>query len=119
TAGLFAKGNGLGNIDGNGTGRRSARRGGVIQAGDVGGAIGGLTGTIGSKLEKGDVLVCWLMDESISLLEDRQMVADKVEPFFRQQEARDPKHNFQLYNAVVSFGITSHELVKPIRFSSQ
>ena len=114
----FAGGKGLSDVGGDGNGPRSAARGGVRQAGGVGDAVDGVIGSIRGKLEKGDLLVCWLMDESISLLEDRQMVADKVEPFFHEIEARDKKGNFQLYNAVVGFGIQSQELVRPSRFSS-
>src|SRR6185295_2942994 len=119
-SGLMGGGGGaLNDAGGDGHGGRRAGSGGVRGAGGVGDAVGGITRTIDAKLEKGDLLVVWLMDESISLLDDRQMVAEKIGPYFRSIEARDKKGNFQLYNAVVGFGYRSVELVKPTRFSSQ
>ena len=81
----------------------------------VDGVIRGIKG----ELEKGDLLVCWLIDASISLADDRQLIANRVEPFFREIEALDPKKNHKLVNSVVAFSDTTWEVIKPTNFSAE
>jgi len=111
---------GHGSKTGQGGGRRrsNAAMGGVVGAGDVNGAVDGLTGGIAREMEAGDLLVVWLVDASISLVEDRQKVADRIDPFFRSIENRG-KGMYRLQNAVVAFGSTTVEVVKPTSFGSQ
>lgn len=98
--------------------RSSARHGGVVQAAGVGDAIDGVIGGIRGELEKGDLLVCWLADSSISLLDDRQIIAERIEPFFKEVEQRS-KNSFKLMNAVVAFGGAPLEIVKPTKFNAR
>jgi len=110
---------GHGSQKGQGGGRRRsmAALGGVVGAGDVSGAVDGLIGGISREMEAGDLLVVWLIDASVSLVEDRQKVADRIDPFYRAIESRG-KGMYRLQNAVVAFGNTTVEVVKPTSYSS-
>ncbi len=99
--------------------RRRAVSGGVVAAESVGQAVDGVLQGIRGELTKNDVLVCWLIDASISLADDRQLIADRVEPFFREIEAQDRKKSHKLVNSVVAFSDTTWEVIKPTDFSSQ
>ena len=99
--------------------RRRAVSGGVVAANDVGQAVDGVLKGIRGELEKNDVLVCWLIDASISLADDRQLIAERVEPFFHEIEAQDKKKSHRLMNSVVAFSDTTWEVIKPTDFSSQ
>jgi len=101
---------------GSGGGRSSAKHGGVTQAGGAGDAVDGILGGIRGKLEEGDLLVCWLVDGSISILPDRQIIAERIEPFFREIEQRS-KDSYRLMNAVVAFGSTTREIIGPTKFT--
>lgn len=101
---------------GGGVQRSSARHGGVGRAGSVGDAVGGVLAGIKGALEEGDLLVVWLIDESISLKDDRQQIAERIEPFFAEIERRS-KNAYKLMNAVVGFGAMTHEIVEPTLFS--
>lgn len=99
--------------------RRRAANGGVVAAGDANQAVDNVLKGIQGELDKGDVLVCWLIDASLSLADDRQVIATRVEPFFRKIEAQDPKKSHRLLNSVVGFSDTTWEVIKPTNFSSQ
>lgn len=99
--------------------RHRAANGGVVAAGDVNNAVDGVLKGIQGELDKGDVLVCWLIDSSESLADDRQTIATRVEPFFRKIEAQDPKKSHRLLNSVVAYSDTTWEVLKPTNFSSQ
>lgn len=92
--------------------------GGFHKAHSVEDAVDGVLKGIQREMEAGDLLVVWLVDASISLLEDRQKVADRIEPFYREIEHRG-KGLYRLQNAVVAFGDTSIEAVKPTSYSSK
>ena len=77
------------------------------------GAVDGVTAGINGELAEGDVLVVWLLDASISLLDDRQRVADRLEPFYREIAGRARGEGHRLMSAVVSFGAGYEELVPP------
>ncbi len=109
-----------GKISGGGSiARRRAANGGVVAAGNVNQAVDGVLKGIQGELEKGDLLVCWLIDASMSLADDRKVIADRVEPYFRKIEAQDPKKSHRLLNSVVAFSDTTWEVIKPTNFSSQ
>jgi len=76
----------------------------VREADSVEGATGGVVGDILGQLAEGDLLVVWLLDQSISLHDDRQRVAAKLSELFRQthEEAQKSGHVFK--NAAVAFG---------------
>lgn len=93
----------------------SATGGGVVAAEGVGSAVDGILSTIRGELATGDLLVVWLLDASLSLYDDRQQVAARIEPFYRDLEARRGKSH-QLMNAAVAFGGSTLELVAPTKF---
>ncbi len=88
------------------------------QASSVESAVDGITGAILGELEKGDVLVVWLLDASHSLVDDRQRVADRLTPFFEKiRDSREENSEaHELLNSVVSFGATTRERVPPTKF---
>jgi hypothetical protein len=104
---------------GSGGARWRAANGGLQSAGDVNQAVDGVLKGISEEAEKGDLLVCWLIDASISLADDRQLIANRIEPYFRRIEAQDAKKSYKLLNSVVAFSDTTYEVVKPTTFSSQ
>jgi hypothetical protein len=106
-------------VKGGSIARRRAASGGVVAADNVGQAVDGVLKGIRSELEKSDVLVCWLIDASRSLEDDRQLIADRVEPFFHEIEAQDKRKSHRLMNSVVAFSDTTWEVIKPTDFSSQ
>ena len=99
--------------------RRRAASGGVVAADDVGQAVDGVLQGIRGELAKNDLLVCWLIDASISLADDRQVIAERIEPFYREIEAQDKKKSHKLASSVVAFSDTTWEVIKPTDFSSQ
>jgi len=85
----------------------------VREADSVEGATGGVVGDILGQLAEGDLLVVWLLDQSISLHDDRQRVAAKLSELFRQthEEAQKSGHVFK--NAAVAFGAKAEAMVPP------
>ena len=82
-------------------------------ASSIEGAVDRVTSDIEEKLRNGDLLVVWLLDSSHSLVDDRQRVAARLEPFFERM--KDADLEAQLQNAVVAFGATMKERVAPSR----
>ena len=94
----------------------------IAQEGTVGeevahvrGAVDRLTFEIADRLKKHDLLVVWLMDSTLSLVEDRQEVAGRLERILSEldqtAEAQGSRHS--LKNAVVGWGSQAKELVGP------
>lgn len=83
------------------------------EADGIEGAVDGVTSGIRGELTDGDVLVVWLLDASISLLDDRQRVAERLEPFYQEIAQRSAGEEHRLMSAVVSFGAGYEELVPP------
>lgn len=75
-------------------------------------AVDRVTGSIESKLQKGDLLVVWLLDASYSMADDRQRLATLLGPFL-EQFAGEPSSRHQLLTAVASFGEAMRERVAP------
>ena len=91
----------------------------VDHAASIAGAVDRITGQIRGQLQDSDLLVVWLLDASNSLVDDRQRVADRLEPFFHNlAQGRDGRKH-QLLNAVVSFGAEMTEWVAPTEFSQE
>jgi len=88
------------------------------QAKSVESAVDGITGAILGELEKGDLLVVWLLDASHSLVDDRERVAERLTPFFKKiRESRESNpDSHELLNSVYSFGATTRERVAPTKF---
>jgi len=92
----------------------------VVTIGSVGeevehveGAVDRITYEIATNLERSDVLVVWLMDASISLADDREAVADRLERVYREIDQFDNLRDDALLSAVVSYGKTAQDLVAP------
>ena len=92
----------------------------VKQRGEVGlevmhvdGAVDRITYEIASRMEKDPVLVVWLMDSSISLVDDRQLVADRLEKFFSELNRLDNPNQRSLLNAVIAYGQQAREMLGP------
>jgi hypothetical protein len=86
----------------------------ATEASTVEGAVDTVTGRIKGQLERGDLLVVWLLDASQSLVDDRRRVAEHLEPFFDEIAAgRGDSADHQLLNAVVSFGKGRRQRVEP------
>jgi hypothetical protein len=89
----------------------------LAEADGIGSAVSHVAAGIESVLQEGDLLVVWLLDQSVSLMDDRQEVARRLEPFYRDIEAKNAAHGHRLLNAVVGFGAGSREFVGPTRFA--
>lgn len=81
--------------------------GSLKQAATVESAVDGITQSIQSALQHGDLTVVWLLDASFSLVDDRQRIATRLESFL----ADTPGAPGHLANTVVSFGKRSRERV--------
>lgn len=79
----------------------------------VEGAVDRLTHEIVTRLEEGKLLVAWLMDASISLVDDRQSIADRLERVFGELGELGSLQGDHLVNAVVGFGLQTDFLLAP------
>lgn len=92
----------------------------IVQKGRAGeevmtveGAVDRITHEIVSALEHGKLLVIWLMDASISLVDDREAVANRLERVFDELGALGSLQGDMLVNAVVGFGRDVQWLLPP------
>mgnify|MGYP002622767465 CR=1 FL=1 len=92
----------------------------LVTAGSVGeevdhvdGAVDRITHEIATRLERNDVLVLWLMDASISLVDDREMVAERLERVYREIEELGAVEEDSLVASVVAYGQEVRSLVDP------
>lgn len=76
---------------------------GLAAAADAAAAADGLIQTLGEELEDGLTYVAWVLDASISLIEDRKTLAETLEPFVEAERPRGGKPG-RLLSAVVAFG---------------
>ncbi|MBX9791905.1 MAG: VWA domain-containing protein [Pirellulales bacterium] len=98
----------------------------MIRAGGAGeeiatveGAVDRITHEIMTNLEQGDLLVCWLMDASISLVDERQIIAERLTRVFDEIETLGTLRPEALLNAVTSFGAETRFLVPPTHESAR
>lgn len=92
----------------------------VVQTGSVGvevreveGAVDRLTDEIMSHLEENRLLVVWLMDASISLVQERQEVAERLERIYHEIDELGGMRDEALKSAVVAFGLETREMAPP------
>lgn len=91
------------------------------RAGSIEDAVDGIGGQIRQALGDNDLLVIWLLDASLSLVDDRQRVADRLQPIYEEIERQHQaaaKANRRaklpiLTNAVVAYGAGQAEIVNP------
>lgn len=95
--------------------RSDPGKGGLIQGMGAGHATEGVLDGIRKELTAGPVQVVWLMDASISMNVDRQEVAARLYPFYKEMALRDKSESFPLLSSVVRFGAAPLELVKTTR----
>ena len=82
-------------------------------------AVDRITSEIRSKLEKGDLLVVWLLDSSHSLVDDRKRVAARLTPFYEDLVQEKSSKQHILRSAVVSYGSKMRERVPPTTFGTK
>ncbi len=83
------------------------------------GALATVTSSIQRELEAGDTLVVWLVDASISLENDRRLMAQHMESFYRSIGAfdvNDRRDGSRLMNAIVAFGAGAEQILEPREF---
>lgn len=87
---------------------------GVLKrASSVEGAVDGITRAIRGSLQDGDLLVVWLFDASLSLVDDRERIATRLKSFFAEAAVEERGQGAgQLSNSVVSFGENMKERVR-------
>lgn len=95
--------------------RSDPGRGGLVQGSSPGQATEGILDGIRKEASNGPVQVVWLMDASISMNVDRQGVAARLVPFYREMAQRDKSEGLPLLSSVVTFGEQPVELVKTSR----
>jgi len=83
--------------------------GGVVNlagpdGGGVGGAIDRLTWEIAQSLHENKTTVIWLFDQSLSLKERRDTIADRFENVYRQLESMDEGGKGALQTAAATYG---------------
>ena len=85
----------------------------IHEADTVQQAVGGLFGNIKKKLAKDDLMVVWIFDASISLVDDRQRVARELEKFFDEIKAQKSEDSHEFMHVAVAFGRNVEQLVAP------
>lgn len=87
---------------------RTKPKDGIKQASTVPGAVSGIFGSLESNVEEcslnGELWIVWMMDASLSLLEDRRQLAPLVFQFYSKLAERYPEKR-QLRNGVFAFGV--------------
>ncbi|MEO1616952.1 MAG: vWA domain-containing protein, partial [Planctomycetota bacterium] len=96
----------------------------IRAAEDTSAAVSVITNAIQGEMAEGDTMVVWLLDASISLVKNREMVAARMEEFYRSIDSfNTTRKNYTgstlLMNSVVAYGAGSRELVSTTRFGGK
>ncbi len=83
----------------------------VSQATSVEGATDAIVESIKSKLLERDTAVIWLMDRSVSMQRQRNMLADQLEGYLNDVHATRTDESHSLMHMVVAFGDRFEKLV--------
>ncbi len=75
-----------------------------VSGGGIGGAIDRLTWEIAQSLHQNKTTVIWLFDQSLSLKERRDAIADRFENVYRQLESLDEGSKGALQTVVATYG---------------
>lgn len=92
----------------------------IVQKGRAGeevmtveGAVDRITHEIVANLQHGNLLVVWLLDASISLVDEREAVAQRLERVFAELGELGSLQGDMLVNAVLGFGLDTRVLLPP------
>jgi hypothetical protein len=115
------KESGVASTKGPATGKPQRKRtdpaaGGVRVAAGTGDAVDKVLAGVQKEWGAGDLMVVWLLDASLSLVDDRQMIAAKLDPFYRELVAAKQGDPYTLLSAAVTYGQTTLELQGPTKF---
>lgn len=96
----------------------------VRSANGVADAAEAVTGAIRGEVEKGDRLVVWLLDASISLEQNRSLLAARAADFYQSMDAfntsrEDYSGRYALLSSVVAFGRGWNEIMRPNRMGAR
>lgn len=91
---------------------------GVADAADI------VTSAIRREMDGGDTLVVWLLDASISLEQNREMLAEKAASFYKSMNAFNTSRDeysgqHMLLSSVVAFGQRWGEILRPTRMGAK
>ncbi len=92
--------------------RSDPRAGGIVTTTAVGSAVEGILGHVRGELDSDMVQVVWLLDASLSLEADRQEIAARVAPFYREMQQRPGKKERPLRSVVMSYAKDSQILLR-------
>jgi hypothetical protein len=92
--------------------RAAVKQGGLQGSPTAGDAMDTILADIQKHVEQQPVLVIWMVDASLSLMEDRLRMAERIERFLHSG-ANGSIQNNSLQNGVVAFGQTVQEIVRP------
>jgi hypothetical protein len=106
------------------TSREASELSEIRHSDGVGGAADIVTGAIRGELSKGDTLVVWLLDASISLSENREALANKTSAFYKSIDSfntsrDDYSGEHTLMSSVVAFGRRWSEVLRPTRMGAK
>lgn len=84
---------------------------GISQAATVEGASDAIVEALRGKLKEKDTLVVWLMDRSISMERQRELLANRVEDFLREVHDNEAGEFHALMHIVVAFGAAPEKMM--------
>jgi len=77
--------------------------------------VSGLGGDIARRLARGNVLVVWVFDASLSMAEDRRLASQQMKRVFRELDDRTRECNYRHHESIIRFGNGFERLVPPTR----
>jgi hypothetical protein len=106
------------------TSRTASAIGELRRADGVDGATDVVTRAISRELELGDTLVVWLLDASISLSQNREVLANKAAAFYKSTDSFNTSPDqysgqHTLMSSVVAFGRRSSEVLPSTRMGAK
>jgi hypothetical protein len=90
----------------------------ISQASTVEDATDAIVASMRSKLKERDTVVVWLMDRSISMNQQRELLANRVSDFLHEVDKNESGEFHKLLHIVVAFGARAEKLIgtsSPIR----
>lgn len=79
-------------------------------------ALGGLSDALAAMLAQSDLLIVWCFDESLSMKDDQQEVANQIGELYRELLEKERLYGHRFSSVVASFGDKFHRhLLRPTR----